>query len=151
MLHAIEPFGKQARPIKQLLIKGAHHGEPLARKLAALHADDVEAFEHRILAVHQAERYHVAAHAADTADHHLRPDARMLMHRGQPADENKIADLAMTAQGRGGRKNHVIADLAIVTDMTAVHEVAAVADAGDAAAGHGAGIHGDLLADNAAL
>src|SRR5436190_24385234 len=34
--------------------------------------------------------------------------------------------------------------------MAAVHEVAAVADASDAAAGHGAGVHGDGFADGAA-
>ncbi len=34
--------------------------------------------------------------------------------------------------------------------MAAIHEVAAVADAGDAAAGHGADVHGDGFADGAA-
>ena len=85
------------------------------------------------------------------ADHHLRADARELMHGGQPADENEIADLAMAAQRRRGRKNHVVADLAVVADMAAIHEVAAIADAGDAAAGRGAGVHGRLLTDGAAL
>ena len=35
-------------------------------------------------------------------------------------------------------------------DMAAIHEVAALADAGDAAAGNGAGVHGDGFADGAA-
>src|SRR3954463_13272432 len=113
--------------MKQLLIERAHYGKPLPRKLAALHADDVEAFEHGILAVHQAERNDVAAHAADAADHHLRSDPRELMHRGKAADENKIADLAVAAQGRRRRENHVIADLAVVADMAAIHEISAIA------------------------
>src|SRR3954447_2913989 len=100
MPHAVKAFGKQARSMKQLLIERAHHGEPLSRKFAAFHADDVEAFEHGILAVDQAERNDVAAHAADAAAHHLRSDPRVLMHREQPADEYKIADLAMAAQRR---------------------------------------------------
>src|SRR6202011_2126522 len=100
------------------------------------HADDVEAFETRILAVDEAERDHVAAHAADAADHHLRPDPGELMHRGQPADKDKIADLAVAAECRRGCEDDVVADLAVVADVAAVHEITAIADAGDAAAGH---------------
>ena len=68
----------------------------------------------------------------------------------KPADEDEIADLAMAAQRCGGRKDHVIADLAVVPDMAAVHEIAAVADARHAATGHRAGVHGDGFADRAA-
>src|SRR4051812_33287917 len=56
----------------------------------------------------------------------------------------------MAAERRRGRKDYVIADHAIVSDMAAVHEVAALANTGDAAAGHGAGAHGRLLANGAA-
>src|SRR5713226_3110714 len=94
-LHRIQTLGENAGAVKQLLIKRSHRGEPLARELAALHADDVETFEARILTVDEAERNDVAANAADSANHHLRPDPRELMHRGQPADKNKIADLAV--------------------------------------------------------
>ena len=124
-LHRVQPFGKDAGAVKQLLIERAYGRQPLLGELAALHADDVEAFEAGILAVDEAERNDVAAHAADAADHHLRPDPRELMHRRQPADEDEIADLAMAAQRRRGREDHVVADLAIMTDMAAVHEVAA--------------------------
>ena len=73
------------------------------------------------------------------------------MHGRQAADENKIADLGVAAERRRGRKNHVIADDAVMTDMAAIHEITAVPDAGNAAASHGAGIHGDLLPDGATL
>jgi hypothetical protein len=56
----------------------------------------------------------------------------------------------VTAERGGGCKNHVIADLAIMTDMAAIHEVAALADAGDAAAGNRASVHGDGFADGTA-
>jgi hypothetical protein len=69
----------------------------------------------------------------------------------EPSDKNKIADLAMTAERRRGCKDHIVADLTIVTDMAAVHEVTAVADAGDAPARHGPGAHGGLFADDATL
>src|SRR5882757_791771 len=148
-LHGGQTLGKNTGAMKQLLIERPHSGEALLGELAALHADDVEAFEARILAVDEAERNDVAAHAADAADHHLRPDPRELVHRRQPADEDEVADLAMTAERRRSREDHVIADLAVVPDMAAVHEVAAVADPCHAATANGAGVHGDLLPDGA--
>src|ERR1700704_1572610 len=149
-LHGGQTLGKNTGAMKQLLIERPHSGEALLGELAALHADDVEAFEARILAVDEAERNDVAAHAADAADHHLRPDPRELMHSRQPADEDEVADLAVTAQRRRGRKDHVIADLAIVPDMAAVHEVAALTDPRHAAARNRAGVHGNGFADGAA-
>src|SRR4029077_1313449 len=96
-LHRVEPLGEDAGSVEQLLVERTHLGQPLFSELAALHADDVEAFEAGILAVDEAERNDVPAHAADAADHHLRPDPRELVHGGQAADEDEIADLAMAA------------------------------------------------------
>src|SRR5580692_7138202 len=105
-LNLAQPLGKNTGSVKQLLIERAYRGKPLAREFAALHADDIEAFEAGILAVDEAERNHVAANPADAANHHLRTDPRKLVHRGQPTDENKIADLAVTAKRGGGREDH---------------------------------------------
>ena len=110
----IQPFGKDPGGFKQLLIERADRGKPLAGKLAAFHADDVETFETRILTVHKAIRNHVAANTADAADHRLRTNARELMHGRQATDENKIANLAMSAERRRGCENDVVADLAVV-------------------------------------
>src|SRR3954464_387170 len=55
----------------------------------------------------------------------------------------------MAAERRRGREDHVIANLAIVPDMAAIHEVAALADPRHAAAGYRAGVHGDGFADGA--
>src|SRR5437667_6957725 len=129
-LHLAQPLDENPGSMKQLLIERPYDGQSFARELATLHADDVETLETRVLTVDEAERDHVAADAADAADHHLRPDPGELMHRGQPAYENKIADHAVAAERGRGRKDHVIADLAVMTDMTAIHEIAAIADAG---------------------
>src|SRR6187431_880934 len=43
-LHVIEPFGKDAGAMKQLLIERAYGGEAIPGEFAPLHADDVEAF-----------------------------------------------------------------------------------------------------------
>src|SRR5260370_12898765 len=118
-LHLAQPVGENAWAVKQLLIERPYDGQPFARELATLHADDVETLEAGILAVDEAERDHVAAHAADAADHHLRPDPGELMHRGQPAYKNKIADLAMAPEGSRGRKYHIVPHLAVITDVAA--------------------------------
>src|SRR6478736_7410742 len=149
-LHVAQSFGENAGSVKQLLIEGPYDGEPLARELATLHADDVETLEAGILAVDEAERDHVAANAADAADHHLGPDPGELMHCGQPAYKDEIADLAVAAERGRGRKDHIIADLAVMTDMAAVHEISAIADTGDTASTDGAGVHGHLFPDGAA-
>src|SRR6201999_1663519 len=101
--------------------------------------------------VDQTKRNHVAAHAAAAADHHLRPDPRKLMHRGKAADKDEIADLAVAAKRGGGGKNHIVADLTVVADMAAIHEITAIADPGNPTPGNGAGVHGYLLSDRAAL
>src|ERR1700761_8168939 len=122
-LHALQTFGEHTRPVEQFWVEGAYGGEPLFGETAPLHADDVEAFQRGILAVDETKRDDVIAHTADATHHHLRADAGELMHRQQPADENEIADLAMTAERCRGRKDHVVADVAVVADMGAVHEV----------------------------
>jgi hypothetical protein len=149
-LHLAQPFGENAGSMKQLLIERSYDGQSLAREFATLHADDVETLEAGILAVDEAERDHVAADAADAADHHLGPDPGELMHRGQPAYKNKIADLAVATERSRGRKDHVIADLTVVTDMAAVHEISAITDAGNTASSDSAGVHCHLFPDGAA-
>src|SRR5262245_40192338 len=79
-LQGDQPLGKDTGTVKQSLIERAHLRQPLFGELAALHADDVQPLEARILAVGNPEWNDVAAHAADAADHHLRPNPRELMH-----------------------------------------------------------------------
>src|SRR5712672_3856862 len=131
----VETLGKDAGPVKQLLIKRSYHREALAGELAAFHADDVEADEARKLADRKAKRDHVAAHPGEPAHHHLRAHPAELMHRRQAADENKIADLGVAPQRRRGGKSHVIPHDAVVTDVAAIHEITAIPDLGNAATG----------------
>src|SRR5262249_17836720 len=91
-LHARKPLGKDAGPVEELLVKATHDGEALLGELAALHADQIEALEHGILAVDETERNDVAAHAADAADHHPWSDPGELVHGRQPADIDEVAD-----------------------------------------------------------
>ena len=72
------------------------------------------------------------------------------MHRGQAADIDEVADLAVAAERRGRREDRVVADHAVVADMAVVHEEAVIADARQPATLDGADIHGDAFADSAA-
>src|SRR5207302_5395935 len=51
-----QPFGKDSGPVKQPLIERSHGCEPILGEVAALHADNVEAFEGSILVVDEAGR-----------------------------------------------------------------------------------------------
>src|SRR5258706_259636 len=62
-----------------------------------------------------------------------------------------LTDLAVATKSRRGRKNNVVSDDAVVTDMADIHEITAIPDARNAAAGHGPGVHGHLLPERAAL
>src|SRR3954470_12714190 len=146
----LQAFGKGSGAMEEFLVERAHGHKPLLGELAPLHADQVEAFEHRILAVDQPIRDDVVAHAADTANHHIGADAGELMHCGQAADIDGVTDLAMAAERRRGCEDHVVADHAVMPDMTVVHEIAVVADARQAPALDGADIHGRTFADGAA-
>src|SRR5882762_7584997 len=150
MPHLVQTLGKDAGPVKQLLIKRSYHREALAGELAAFHADDVEADEACELAVRKAKRDHVAAHPGEPAHHHLRAHPAELMHRRQAADENKIADLGVATQRRRGGKSHVIPHDAVVTDVAAIHEITAIPNPGNAATGHRPGVHGHLFPEGAA-
>src|SRR5258708_9748956 len=149
--HGTEPLGKDTGPVKQLLIERTNGSQSLWGKFAALHADEVETFEACILTVDETERNDVAANAADAADHHLRPDPGELMHRRQPADIDKIADLAVAAERCRGREDHIVADNTVMAHVTVVHEVAAGADPRKTAALFGPEIHRHAFANDATL
>src|SRR5258707_7623477 len=140
MPHLVQPLGKDAGAVKQLLIKRSYHREALAGELAAFHADGVEAGESSVMATRKAKRDHIAAHAGESAYHHLRPDPAELMHGRQAADENKVADLGVAAQRRRRGKDDVIPYHAVVTHVAAIHEIAAIPDAGNTATADRPGI-----------
>ena len=84
-----------------------------------------------------------AAAPRQAAHHSAFADAHELMDRGMAAEKGVVADRDMAAKHDVVGEGHVVADMAIMPDMGTDHEKAALADAGDAAAVFGAGIHGD--------
>src|ERR1700736_4047555 len=150
-LHRAQPLGKNARTVKQLLIERTYGSKPLAGKFAALHADDVETFEARVLAIDQTKGNHVAADAANAADHRLRSDPDELVNRRQAAHVDKIADLAMAAQRRRCREDDVVSDDTIMANMAVIHEITARADPRDAATLFRSDVHRHAFANGASL
>src|SRR5215472_623847 len=96
----LEPLGEMTGVEEEPLIGTPDRLDALARELSPLEADEIEAFEARVVAVGEPERDDVAAHAADAADHRERSDAGKLMHRREPADHDAVADLDVAAERR---------------------------------------------------
>ena len=117
----------------------------LRRKSAAFQSDDVDAFQ--ISERNQRKRNDVARDAAHAADHRVRSDARKLMHRGQSADDDVVADLDVSRQRRVVRHDHVAADVAVVRDVRADHEQPVVADDRDVSAVGRSRLHRRVFAD----
>ncbi len=74
-----------------------------------------------------------------------------LMDAGQAADDDVVLDDDMAGQSGLVGHDDAISDLRVVSHVRAGHEEAVVADARDASASLGAGVHGDTLADPASL
>src|SRR4029079_19510076 len=72
------------------------------------------------------------------------------MHGAEAAENSVIADRDVTGKRRVVNEDHTIADLTVMGDMGAHHQQAISADAGHEAAGLGAWIDGDMLADDRA-
>ena len=119
----------------------------LALHAPALETREVESREVRAVAHDRARRDHVPLHPAHAADHRVVADAHELVHRAQPAEHGEVAHLHMARQRGVVGRDDVRADPAVVRDMAAHHEQAAVADAGQPPAALSAGVHGDVLAD----
>jgi len=62
--HLVQTIGKDARAVKQLLIKRFYRRKAFERELAAFHADDVEARKTGVLATGKTKRNHVSTHTA---------------------------------------------------------------------------------------
>ena len=91
-------------------------------KITALEPDDIEPGKPRPVAHHRSIGNHVVLDSGHAADHGMLADAHELMHRRKPAENRVVGDLNVPGKGRVVRHDDVVADLAIVGDMTADHE-----------------------------
>src|SRR5262245_10781397 len=143
----VEPLAKRAGPEEHRLVGLP---EPVDVGLAGApssHADDVEPDEIGERPLHEPERDHVGANPAHADHHRSLADAHELAHRRLAAEGHDVADRHVTAQDHVIVEGHVAADLAVMADMGADHQEAAIAHLGDAAVILGSGIHGDAFAN----
>src|SRR6185295_3594880 len=145
-----KPLTEDTGPQEQGVVGGAQTANVVTGKTAPAQADHVEPGEHSALADRKAERDDVGTDAAHAGHHGALTDTHELVDGGSAAKDDPIAHRDVTAQHRVVGHDHVVADMAIVADMSADHEEAAVADVREPAAVLGPEVHGDVLADVAA-
>ena len=87
-------------------------------------------------------------HATDAADEAEAADCRKLMNGHGPRNRSVIVDVDMSAQQRTVGDNHMIADIAVVSDMGAGHQETVVTDGSDSAILFGTSIDGDTFTND---
>jgi hypothetical protein len=75
-----------------------------------------------------------------TREERVRPDLHMLVHRGQTAEDDPIANLNVSSQRSAVGEYYIVTDDAVVCDMRVRHEEIVVTDSRDARVLHGAAI-----------
>ena len=149
--HILDALLQGAFGRKQQAIGAAQVMDLLARKTAPLQADEIEAGEIGAVARRHAKGNDIFAHRREALDDRLRADADKLVNAAAAAENGVIAYLAMAGEHDVIGEDNVVADLAVMRHMRVGEEGAFVADDCLQAAGLGAGVHGDALADQAVV
>ena len=84
------------------------------------------------------------------ANHGVPTYAAELVDATQAANNRRILDHDMSTEADVVYQNHVVSDLAVVSNMTSDHEQPPITHAGHPAPAVGAGLHGDVFADDVA-
>src|ERR1043165_5880393 len=113
------PFGRE-----QHAIGLAKLVDLLARKAFSLQPDDVQAAEIGAISNSHTERDKVGGDAGHAANESIRTDAHELMNGGESPDDGAFANRDMTPQGGAVHQRHIIANLAVVSDMRPNHQEA---------------------------
>ncbi len=103
------------------------------------------------IAEHHSERDDVALDGGEAADIGVVPDAGELVDARAARDRREVADDAMTCQHDVVDQRHVVADHAVMRDVSAREEGAVVADACLGQTLDRAWVHRHMLADQAVL
>src|SRR5471032_1662390 len=143
-------FQRQAGTVDQL-VGGADAVDLLAREAAPLQALDVDAVGLRRIAVQEHERRHVLRQAGAHADEGVRADLAELVHIGEAAHDDPVADFDVAGQLRVVREDRVAADLAVVRQVDVGRDPVVVAEPRHADVLHGAGVEGAEFADRVAV
>ena len=133
---------------KQHAVGAAQILKRLARKAAPFQPNDVEADEARVIADRRSVGNDVGRYRRAPAYKCVLADSAILVDGAKSAEKRVIANADMAADRCAVRQNHAIADLTVMRHMGADHEESVGADTGKAAAGDGAAMHCDMLAND---
>ena len=147
----LHPVGEHALAAEDQPEGGSHDVDLRAVITAAAQADDVQPGEPGAVSHHAAERNHVGLDPGHPTDHGGAADADELVDRRGPADHGVVADLDMPAHHHVVGNNHPVADGAIMRHVHHRHQQAVRPHPGDAGAGDGAAVDGDVLAHHGAV
>ena len=103
------------------------------------------------LALAHDERRQVGKQQRTHGGHAVRADAHKLVHDGEAAEDDPVADLHMAGQLRVVGENRVVADLAVVRQVHVGHDPVVVAHPGHAGVAGRADVEGAELADRVAV
>src|SRR5471032_1055075 len=143
-------FQRQAGTVDQL-VGGADAVDLLAREAAPFQAFDVDAVGLRRIAVQEHIRRHVLRQAGAHADEGVRADLAELVHVGEAAHDDPVADFDVAGQLRVVREDGVAADLAVVRQVDVGRDPVVVAEPRHAGVLHGADVEGAEFADGVAV
>src|SRR3954453_7200418 len=146
-LDLVDTRGKLALAFKQRLVGSAYRGNPVALNAAPAHTDDVDTGEARRRIEHVAIRDHVLADGRIACHHDTFTKPHMLMHGTVPAEEHVVAEYTMAPDHRVIGENDIVTHVAIMRDVRADHQEAAIANRRDAATAQSASIDRGALAD----
>src|SRR5262245_9676667 len=114
---------------------------------AAFHPDNIDAPQGGAKTCRYSEGDDIGRHAAHAADHRTFADPHVLVHGDQPAEKGIVAHGDVSAKDDVVGEGDVVADLAIMPNVAAHHDKAAVPDRRRTAAVFGAHIDGHVLAN----
>src|SRR5471030_2024301 len=143
-------FQRHAGAVDQF-VGGADAVDLLAREAAPFEALDVDAVGLRRIAVQEHIRRHVLRQAGAHADEGVRADLAELVHVGEAAHDDPVADFDVAGQLRVVREDGVAADLAIVRQVDVGRDPVVVAEPRHAGVLHGADVEGAEFADGVAV
>src|SRR5690606_20155410 len=141
---------RQAAPVDDL-VGFAQAGDDRGAEAAPAQAFDVDAHRPARVARAQHVRRHVLHQRTVAARHAVSADLAELVYAGQAADDGPVAYMHVAAQLHRVGDDRVVANMAIVRNVHVGHDPVVIAQRGDAAILHGAGIEGSEFAHRIAV
>ena len=107
-------------------------GPCLLLEASSTKPERVETDQPRAISRHHCERRRVHRELGAAGRHHRLTHANILMNSGVGPEDSEVFDVYMAAESAEGSDDRIRADLAVVTDMSVVHDEIVVAESSTA-------------------